>query len=81
MDDRDEVLRDLTLMLLYLTSWTERSFDARRSWKGYDFDVLNLLEEQQLISGSRTAKSVYLSEEGVRQAQALLAKYGIEVEE
>ena len=64
----------LTLLLLYLNSWQEKQFDppVRRAWKGYDFDVLNELEEQDYISQSKTAKSVYLTEEGVVKAKELL---------
>ena len=69
-------------MLLYLTSWTERDFhDVRRSWKGYDFDILNELEEEGLISGSKRAKSVALYEDCVDMAKDLLKKYGIEPED
>lgn len=77
MEGRDEALRDLTLMLMFLTSWEERPGEPPRSWKGYDFDVLNELAEQGLIFDSRRAKSAYLSEEGVERARSLLAQYGI----
>ena len=70
---------DLTMMLLYLTSWTERDFDdVRRSWKGYDFDILDELAEEGLISGSKRSKSVYLYDEGICKAKELLKKYGFE---
>lgn len=76
-EERNQQIKDLTLILLYLTSWEEgqNEFKARRSWKGYDFDNLNALEEQGLISGSRKSKSVYFSEEGISTAKALLKKY------
>lgn len=48
----EQKIKELTLMLLYLTSWTEKdSFGDEhiRAWKGYDFDILNLLSEEKLI--------------------------------
>jgi hypothetical protein len=75
--DADEAIRDLTLMLMYLTSWEERPYGVRRCWKGYDFDVLNALAEQELISDSKRARSVCFTEEGEHRARDLLAKYKI----
>ena len=60
-------IQELTLLLLSLTSWTEEiaGVELRRAWKGYDFDVLDQLYEEGLISGSRKAKSVCLTEAGI----------------
>jgi hypothetical protein len=77
MEKRDEVVQDLTLALMFLTSWAERPGELRRCWKGYDFDVLDALAEEGLILSSRGAKSAYLTEEGVEQARRLLERYGI----
>jgi hypothetical protein len=68
MEQREQISK-LTLLLLYLTSWQEK--EVQRSWKGYDFDVLNQLEEDGLIAQSKTAKSVYLTEEGIEAAKKL----------
>lgn len=78
---QDEI-RELTLMLLYLTSWRERGLDEKspRSWKGYDFDILNSLTDSDLIEGSHKSKSVYLTPEGVTEAKRLLLSYGITAE-
>jgi hypothetical protein len=73
----DEAIRDLSLMLMYLTSWTERGFDEHRFWKGYDFDVLDDLEEAGLILSSRKAKSAYLTEQGLATALRLLEEHGL----
>jgi hypothetical protein len=64
----------LTLLLLYLNSWEEKGFDnpVTRAWKGYDFDILNELEEKDYISQSKKAKSVYLTNEGIEKAKDLL---------
>lgn len=79
MDNIQQKVKDLTLMLLYLTSWEEKEFDAQyhRSWKGYDFGILNELTDEGLIYGSRKSKSVYLDETGIQRAKALLAEYGV----
>jgi len=66
MTPLENLIRDLTLMLLYLTSWAEKTpFGAvRRSWKGYPFETLDELAKQGLIDGSGRAKSVRLTEAG-----------------
>jgi hypothetical protein len=75
-----KLVRDLTLILLYLTSWVEDDGlgQARRSWKGYPFEVLDALAEEGLLAGSRRAKSVWLTEEGEEAAKFLLKQYGLE---
>jgi len=70
----EEVLEDLVLLLIYLTSWREKAYDevfVLRSWKGYDFDVLDNLMKKGYIHGSRRAKSVYLTNEGKERAEKL----------
>jgi len=67
--DQQEQISKLTLLLLYLTSWKENA--VQRSWKGYDFEVLNKLEEAGMIAQSKTAKSVYLTEDGIEAAKEL----------
>ena len=56
-------IKDLTLMLMYLTSWEESLVPgirkkpdragiypkARLCWKGYDFDILNELTDEGLV--------------------------------
>jgi DNA-binding MarR family transcriptional regulator len=70
--------KKLTLVLLYLMSWEEQAPDeiiCRRSWKGYDFDILNELEAEGFIAeqkNRRTTKSVILTPEGIEAAQKLL---------
>lgn len=75
--DMEEKIKELTLLLLYLTSWKENDFpgEMRRSWKGYSFGVLNDLTDEDLIRGGIRSKSVYLTETGVKEAEALLGKY------
>ena len=76
-------INKLTLLLLYLNSWEEKEFGVsiRRAWKGHDFDTLNKLEEDGFITQSKTAKSLYLTEEGIaaaKQLENLLAAIDIE---
>jgi len=81
MEEKDlleKSVEELTLLLLYLTSWEEEVMNGSkiiRSWKGYRFEVLNDLEEEGLISQSKKAKSVYLTEEGHKKAKELFKKY------
>ena len=71
--DKQEQISKLTLLLIYLTGWEEKELGAsvHRAWKGYDFDILNKLEEDGLIEQSKTAKSVYLTEAGLEAAKKL----------
>lgn len=76
----EEQIKELTLLLLYLNSWVEKEpyGEFHRSWKGYDFDILNALEDEHLIGGSTyKAKSTYLTEEGLEKAKELMIKYNI----
>jgi hypothetical protein len=75
-------IKELTLLLLYLTSWKEDELPGqmRRSWKGYPFDTLNELTDEDLIRGSNRSKSVYLTEAGIKEAEGLIKKYLGEVE-
>ena len=76
---RDALLEDLTLLVIYLSSWDEKvapDFTVHRAWKGYLFEVLDALEEQGYISQTRRAKSMTLTEEGVMKAQEIEARYG-----
>jgi hypothetical protein len=73
----DERIEELTLLLLYLTSWDEKigEYKIKRSWKGYDFDILNELDEKGLINGGRKSKSVYFTEDGAKKAEELIKMY------
>lgn len=70
---------ELTLLLLYLTSFKEDYGlgEAQRSWKGYPFESLNELSENNLIVDSKRSKSVYLTDEGIKEANKLIKKYHI----
>ena len=66
----DEVL----LALLYLTTFEYGG--TIRSWKGYDWESLHRLHEKGMISDPRgKAKSVALSDEGVKRSRELFERY------
>ncbi len=73
----DETIKELTLLLIYLTSWKEDVglIKVQRSWKGYPFEALDELNEEGYINGNKHAKSVYLTEEGLGKAKELMKKY------
>lgn len=73
----NQKIKELTLLLLWLTSWKEeaRDIEIRRSWKGYNFDALDKLSEEGLIGGSHRSKSAYLTDEGIKEARKLEKKY------
>lgn len=77
-------MKELIMALLYLSRFCEREkFSEVKdfyAWKGYDFDVLNFLDEEDYIRQgnhpSRT-KSMYLTEAGKGYAKTIPEKYGI----
>ena len=79
MTSEEQLAHDLSLILMYLSSWTEHQGEAPRFWKGFQFEILNRLGEEGLIQDSRRAKSAYLTDAGVRRARELLIRYGLEV--
>jgi hypothetical protein len=61
---------DAALALMYLTTLEHRGI--ARSWKGHDWDVLDRLYERGFISDPKTpAKSVVMTQEGLRQSREL----------
>lgn len=74
-----QAMKELTMMLLYLSRFTEEK-DDYFAWKGYDFDILNELDEADYIrQGKRPSrtKTVYITGEGKERAKDLLKKYGM----
>ena len=75
----EQKIKDLNLLLLYLSGWEEDSRNSPgekvfRSWKGYLFEVLNEMEEEDLIKQFRNTKSVVLTEKGIEKAEQLKEK-------
>ena len=59
------------LALLYLTL-----HDGNRAWKSHDWDAMNRLHEKGLISDPVSkAKSVALTENGLRESERLFEKF------
>lgn len=86
-----DTIKDLTLMLMYLTSWEESLVPgirkkpdragvypkARICWKGYDFDILNELTDEGLVNAGGRSKSASFTDAGTAKALELLKQYGI----
>ncbi len=90
-----DAIKDLTLMLMYLTSWEENLVpelhekpdrlgfrpQIRRTWKGYDFGILNELTDEGLVNARNRSKSASFTDEGAAKALELLMQYGITLEQ
>jgi Domain of unknown function (DUF6429) len=76
-NEKNKLKNELALALIYLSSWEEKQLNSisRRAWKGYDFHLLDQLEEEGFIDFSVKAKSLYLSDEGIRKAIQLVEKF------
>jgi hypothetical protein len=80
-------IEELTLLLMYLTSWEEKGYveddkgnivetKIKNCWKGYSFDSINELTNKGfLYSSSYKSKSVSLTKEGEKKAIKLIEKY------
>lgn len=83
----EKIKEELTLLLMYLTSWEEESlyYDEndnlnkevfKNSWKGYSFDAINeLIDKGYLFSSKYKNKSVTLTKKGEELAKELMEKY------
>ena len=61
---------DAVLALLYLTL-----HDGTRAWKSFDWDAMNRLHEKGFLSNPiGKAKSVVLTEQGLKESQRLCKK-------
>ena len=80
-----EKIEELTLLLMYLTSWEERGYvcdkndeikeeKVRTCWKGYLFEVINKLTNEEYLYHSK-GKKVTLTPEGEEKAKELMDKY------
>lgn len=70
---------ELTLLGLYLASWTEKNVPGCapgcRAWKNHRFEILDTLAEKGYLQSSRGTKSVYITPEGLAKAEQLKEKY------
>jgi hypothetical protein len=70
MDIDTEKIDEAILALLYLTL-----HDGVRAWKGFDWDSMNRLHDKGFISDPvGKAKSVVLTDEGLRESERLFRK-------
>jgi len=77
MEPNLKKIDEAVLALLHLTSFTEGKGELAftRAWKGHDWDALNRLHEQGLISDPKSkAKSVVMSDEGRQRSEELFQK-------
>ena len=77
-----KAIKELTLLLMYLNRFTEeKDFKTAKdfyAWKGYNFDIINELDEEDFIyQGKYRNKSVYITEKGIKESKELLEKYKI----
>jgi hypothetical protein len=74
MDIDEQKVDEFSLALLYLT--TSKDKFGFRAWKGQSWDVLDRLHESGYIDDPRSkAKSVLLTDEGVKRSKALFEKH------
>jgi hypothetical protein len=74
-DDLDKTVKELTLLLLYLTSWEEEPAPGaptiHRAWKTHRFEILDALVEEGLLATTHRAKWVRITDAGLAKARAL----------
>jgi hypothetical protein len=74
-DDQAQMVKDLSLVLLYLTSWEEEPIPGaptiRRAWKNLRFEVLDALADEGLLDSPHRAKWVRITDAGLARARAL----------
>ena len=76
----EKQIKDLCLLLIYLTGWQEESKDNPeetlfRSWKGYPFKILNELQQENLIIQNQNKQPILLNSEGIERARLLKDSY------
>lgn len=78
-NDLENKIKELTLLLLYLTSWNEHGPETiLKSWKGYPWNTIDKLCDEGLIyQYSKSNKSVFITEEGIKSAEELKKKLGL----
>jgi hypothetical protein len=74
MDIDEKKLDDITLALLYLTTFEDQT--GTRAWKGHSYDVLDRLHASGYIHDPATkARSVALTKEGVERSKRLFEEH------
>jgi len=74
MEIDEQKVDEMSLALLYLTTFKDKF--GFRAWKSHSWDVLDRLYENGLIDDPATkAKSVLLTDEGVKRSKLLFEKH------
>jgi len=74
MDYDESKVDEMTLALMFLTSFSQHGIT--RSWKGYDWNVMERLHAAGLIQDPvGKTKSVVLTEEGEKRSRKLFHNY------
>lgn len=74
----EETVEELSLALMYLTRFQAHNEFCRYmevAWKGYDFNTLNRLEDQELVIQPGRSKYAYLTEKGRERAREFLGRH------
>ena len=67
-------VEECTLALMHLTTFSEQG--VYKSWKGFDWDVLDRLHARGWISSPATkAKSIVMSDDGRKRSEELFNRY------
>jgi hypothetical protein len=69
-DASEQLIADVTLLVLLLGSWEEPS-GRRTAWKTVRFEVLDVLKREGLIETTPSRKSVVITDHGIRRAHQL----------
>ena len=73
----EQRIKELTLLLLFLTSREVKGLKGRASWKNFNYRVLDQLRKDDCIDGAFHEPSVFLTDKGMAEALRLKQKYYI----
>lgn len=74
MDYDEEKVAEVVLALLHLNAFQDG--ETVRAWKGFDWDAMDRLHEQGLITDPKSkAKSVLLTQAGAERARELFERH------
>jgi hypothetical protein len=79
MNFDEEKVDEFSLALLYLVVHDRQEGFGARAWKSFDWDTMNRLYEKGLITNPVSkAKSVGMTEEGLKKSESLFKKFFME---
>jgi len=87
-----QVLKPLYLMLIYLSGWDEynpyvgntknkrspENFIGVTFWNGFNFEILEQLESEELLEFSTTRKTLTINKKGIKEARDILKRINLE---